>query len=105
MVRYGSMAAMVKVTFTLDDQTVERLRRTASRLAKPQSYVVREAVREYEARSTKLSDEERARMLAIVDRMVQEPHTRTAAEVDAELREIRASRRRWARRRSSRRRP
>jgi len=99
------MAAMVKVTFTLDDQTVERLRRTASRLAKPQSYVVREAVREYEARSTKLSDEERARMLAIVDRMVQEPHTRTAAEVDAELREIRASRRRWARRRSSRRRP
>jgi predicted transcriptional regulator len=99
------MAAMVKVTFTLDDQTVERLRRTASRLAKPQSYVVREAVREYEARSTKLSDEERARMLAIVDRMVQEPHTRTAVEVDAELREIRASRRRWARRRSSRRRP
>ncbi len=95
---------MVKVTFTLDDQTVERLRRTASRLAKPQSYVVREAVREYEARSTKLSDEERARMLAIVDRMVQEPHTRPAAEVDAELREIRASRRRWARRRSSRRR-
>jgi predicted transcriptional regulator len=99
------MAAMVKVTFTLDDQTVERLRRTASRLAKPQSYVVREAVREYEARSTKLSDEERARMLAIVDRMVQEPHSRTAAEVDAELREIRTSRRRWARRRSSRRRP
>jgi metal-responsive CopG/Arc/MetJ family transcriptional regulator len=99
------MAAMVKVTFTLDDQTIERLRRTASRLAKPQSYVVREAVREYEARSTKLSDEERARMLAIVDRMAQEPHTRTAAEVDAELREIRASRRRWARRRSSRRRP
>ena len=98
------MAAMVKVTFTLDDLTVERLRRTASRLAKPQSYVVREAVREYEARSTKLSDEERTRMLAIVDRMVQEPPTRTAAEVDGELGEIRASRRRWGRPRSSRRR-
>jgi len=96
--RYGGMATMVKVTFTLDDQTVERLRRTASRLAKPQSYVVREGVREYEARSTKLSDEERARMLAIVDRMVQEAHTRTAAKVDAEIREIRASRRRWVRR-------
>jgi len=95
---------MVKMTFTLDDLTVERLRRTASRLAKPQSYVVREAVREYEARSTKLSDEERKRMLAIVDRMVEEPPTRTAAEVDAELGEIRASRRRWSRRRSSRRR-
>ena len=98
------MAAMVKVTFTLDDQTVERLRRTASRLAKPQSYVVREAVREYEMRSTKLSDEERERMLATVDRMVQEPPTRTAAEVDAELGEIRASRRSWGQRRASRRR-
>ena len=98
------MASMVKVRFTLDDQTVERLRRTASRLAKPQSYVVREAVREYEARSAKLSDEERTRMLAIVDRMVQEPPTRTAAEVDAELGEVRASRRRWGRRRASSRR-
>ena len=88
---------MVKVTFTLDEQTVERLRRTAARLAKPQSYVVREAVREYEARSTKLSDEDRARMLAVVDRMVKEPPTRTAAEVDAELGEVRASRRRWGR--------
>ena len=93
------MADMVKVTFTLDEQTVERLRRTASRLGKPQSHVVREAVREYEARSTKLSDEERARMLAIVDRMVHEPPTRTVAEVDVELREVRASRRRWGRRR------
>ena len=96
------MVSMVKVTFTLDDQTVERLRRTASRLGKPQSYVVREAVREYEMRSTKLSDEERERMLAIVDRMVQAPATRTAAAVDTELREIRASRRRWGRRRARR---
>ena len=46
-------------------------------------------------RSTKLSDEERGRMLAAVDRMVQEPPTRPAAEVDAELGEIHASRRRW----------
>jgi predicted transcriptional regulator len=91
---------MVKVTFTLDEQTVERLRRTAARLGKAQSHVVREAVREYEARSTKLSDEERARMLAIVDRMVQEPPTRTAAEVDVELGEVRASRRRWGQRRT-----
>ena len=98
------MAAMVKMTFTLDDQTVERLRRTASRLAKPQSYVVREAVREYEARSAKLSDEERTRMLAIVDRMVQKPPTRTGAEVDAELGQIRASRRRWGRGRAGSRR-
>src|SRR5262245_49296705 len=103
MVRYGSMAVMVKVTFTLDDQTVERLRRTALRLAKPQSYVVREAIREYETRSTRLSDEERARLLAIVDRMVQDPPTRTAAEVDAEIAAISASRRHWGRRRTTRR--
>lgn len=96
---------MVKVTFTLDDETVERLRRTASRLAKSQSDVVREAIKDYKARSTKLSDEERARMLAIVDRMIREPPTRTAAEVGTALGEIRASRRRWGRRRESRRRP
>lgn len=95
------MADMVKVTFTLDELTVERLRRTAARLAKPQSHVVREAVREYEARATRLSDEERTRLLAIVDRMVQEPPTRSAAEVEAELAEIRRARRRWGRRRSS----
>ena len=95
---------MVKVTFTLDNETVDRLRRTAARLARPQSYVVREAIKEYEARSTKLSDEERARMLAILDRIVQEPPTRTAAEVDRELDEIRAGRRRWGRHKASRRR-
>jgi len=94
---------MIKVTFTLDDETVERLRGIASRLAKPQSQVVREAVKEYEARAAKLNNEERARMLAIVDRMIQEPPTRTAAAVDAELGAIRASRRGWGRRRSSRR--
>jgi predicted transcriptional regulator len=95
---------MVKVTFTLDEETIARLRRTAARLAKPQSQVVREAVREYEARSNKLSDEERTRMLAILDRIVQDPPTRTAAEVDAEIGRIRASRRRWGQRRAPRRR-
>jgi len=98
MVEYGSMADMIKVTFTLDEQTIERLRRTAARLSKPQSHVIREAVREYEARSAKLSDEERTRLLAIVDGMIQEPPTRPAAAVDAELRAIRTSRRRWGRR-------
>ena len=88
---------MRKVTVTLDDQTVERLRRMAARLAKPQSYVVSAAISEYEARFIRSSDEERARMLAIVDRMIQEPPTRTASEVDAELGDIRASRRQWRR--------
>lgn len=89
---------MVKVTFTLDDETVQRLRRTAARLAKPQSQVVREAIKEYEARSDKLGEEERRRMLAVLDRMMQTPPTRPDREVDAELRDIRAGRRRWGRR-------
>jgi len=89
---------MVKVTFTLDDETVERLRRLATRLRRPQSQVVRESIREYEVRSDKLSEDERRRMLDVLDRITKAPPTRPQAEVDAELREIRAARRRWARR-------
>jgi predicted transcriptional regulator len=89
---------MVKVTFTLDDETVARLRRLASRLRRPQSQVVRESIKEYEARADKLTEDERRRMVAVLDRIMQEPPTRPQADVDAELREIRAARRRWARR-------
>jgi predicted transcriptional regulator len=89
---------MVKVTYTLDDETVQRIRRVATRLGKPQSHVVREAVKDYEARSDKLSDAERDRLLAILDRIRQQPPTRPQAEVDVELAEIRRARRRWGRR-------
>lgn len=89
---------MVKVTFTLDDDSVERLRRLAARLHRPQSHIVRESLKDYEARSDKLSEEERRRMLDVLDRIRAAPPTRSQAEVDAELREIRAARRRWARR-------
>ena len=103
--RYGSMGSMVKVTFTLDDETVQRLRRLSGRLQKPQSQVVRESIKEYEARSDTLSEDEQRRMLAALDRLTQTPPTRTAAEVDAELREIRRSRRRgWSTRAERRRR-
>jgi hypothetical protein len=89
---------MVKVTFTLDDETVERLRRLAARLGRPQSQVVRESIKEYEARSDKLSEEERRRMLSVLDRIMKSTPTRPQAEVDAELQGIRAARRRWGRR-------
>jgi predicted DNA-binding protein len=87
---------MVKVTYTLDDETVQRIRRIAGRLGKPQSHVVREAVKDYEARSDKLSDEERDRMLAVLARIRQQAPTRPQSEVDAELRENRQDRR-WSR--------
>ncbi|MBI2203926.1 MAG: ribbon-helix-helix protein, CopG family [Candidatus Rokubacteria bacterium] len=89
---------MVKVTYTFDDETVDRVRRISARLGKPQSMVVREAIKEYEARADRLSDDERTRMLGALDRLMQEPPTRSDAAVETELREIHAARRRWSRR-------
>ena len=90
---------MIKVTFTLDEETVARLRRAATRLAKPQSQVVREAIRDYEARSDRLSDEERQRLLDILDRMP--PGRRSPAQVEAELRDVRDARRQSGQRRAA----
>lgn len=89
---------MVKVTFTLDDATVNELRRTAARLGKPQSRIVREAVAEYSARTDKLSERERLRMLAVIDRWKNARPTRSQAENDAEIAAIRAARRTGGRR-------
>ena len=90
---------MVKVTYSLDDATVRRVRRAAERLGKPQSHVVREAVAEYDARTDRLSEAERLRMLEALDRLRNDQVTRPRASAVAELREIRASRREgWERR-------
>jgi len=89
---------MVKMTFTFDEQTVDTLRRTASRLNKPQSVVVREAIQDYAKRGELLSDEERLRMLKVLDRMVARRPTRRQAAVDAEIERIRAARRTGGRR-------
>jgi predicted DNA-binding protein len=84
---------MTKVTFTLDAETVARLRRTAARLSKPQSQIVREAIRDYDERSGKLSDEERRRLLEAFDRLVSAKPTRPARAAEDEIREIRRARR------------
>jgi predicted transcriptional regulator len=91
-------ADMVKATFSLDDQTVARLRRLAARLGKPQSQVVREAIREYDVRSDRLTDQERDRLLEAFDRMVPAIPARPLAEVEAELEAIRTARRSGGRR-------
>ena len=96
------MVAVVKVTFTLDEATVDQLRRTAAKVRKPQSQVVREAISEYAAHADKLSESERQHMLAVLDRAMGRPPTRPAVEVDAELRDIRAARRRWGHRHPTR---
>ena len=89
---------MVKVTFTLDDATVAEIRRAAERMRMAQSQVVREAVAEYAARADRMSERERLRTLGILDKLRAEPPTRPAAAVAAELRQLRAARRKGGRR-------
>jgi Arc/MetJ-type ribon-helix-helix transcriptional regulator len=91
---------MVKVTFSLDEATVAEIRRTAERLGTAQSHVVREAVAEYAARADRLSEKERLRALTVLESLRQAPATRPAAAVDAELRAVRADRRKGGRRSS-----
>jgi hypothetical protein len=92
---------MVKVTFTLDEQTVRSLRGTAARLKRPQSQVVREAVMDYAARAGRLSERERLQQLKTFDRVVPAIPARSPNQVEKELREIRAARQRGGRRHSS----
>lgn len=82
-----------KVTYTLDDETVRRIRTLAERSRKSQSLVVREAVAEYAAKEDMLSPEEQARLLRVIDSLGSQPSTKTAKDVDRELRELRAARR------------
>ena len=88
----------VKVTFTLDEATIDRLRETASRLSKPKSEVVREAIRDYHANSDRLGEADRQRMMRVLGEFLKKPPTRSQREVDREIAEIRAARRRGGRR-------
>ena len=91
---------MVKATFSLDDETMEQIRRTAARLGKAQSHVVREAVMEYAARTDRLSERERLQLLGVLERLGQTPVKRTARAVDQEIKGVRAARRHGGRRRA-----
>jgi predicted transcriptional regulator len=82
----------IKVTFTLDESTVTKLNRTAERLSKPKSEVVREAVAEYYEKADRLSEAERRRMLSALRNFLSEPPTRPQKEADEELRELRRAR-------------
>lgn len=84
---------MPKLTFSLDEESVQTLRRVAARTRKPQSVVVREAIAQYAERDEVLPAEERDRLLAVVRRIKRRPATRPASAVREELQEIRRSRR------------
>ena len=83
---------MARITFSLDDATVAEIRRTAARQRIPQSHVVREAVADYAARADRLSERERQQMMGVLERLRDAKPTRPAADVDAEIREIRSAR-------------
>ena len=87
-----------KLTFSLDEQTVQALRQAAERSRKPQSLIVREAIAAYTAREERLSDAERERLLKVLRQIGGRGHTRSRADVDRELDEIRRARRTgWSR--------
>ncbi len=90
--------ATIKVTFTLDAETVSRLSVTAERLALPKSAVVREAIRDFSDRAGRLSERERRRLLQAFDRLVPAIPTRPLRDVDRELAEVRNARRAAGRR-------
>lgn len=82
-----------KVTFTLDDETVGYLARTAGRLGIPKSQVVREAIRAYGEQVGRLSEEERDRLLGVFDEITPPIPARPRAAVESELARIQSARR------------
>jgi predicted DNA-binding protein len=89
---------MIKVTFTLDDETVAYLGRTAERLGVPKSQVVREAIRVYGEQAGMLSEQERDRVLQLFDRVTSQIPERPRSQVEQELQEVREARREGGRR-------
>ncbi|MCG6954524.1 MAG: ribbon-helix-helix protein, CopG family [Gemmatimonadetes bacterium] len=89
---------MIKVTFTLDDDTVAYLDRTAARLGMPKSRVVREAIRVYGEHMETLTPEERDRLLQVFDDVTARIPDRPRSEVEGELAEVRNARRGGGRR-------
>ncbi len=85
--------ASVKATFTLDERTALALTKTAERLNRSKSAVVREAILEHSERAERLGAAERRRLLAAFDDLVPRIPARPAADVDAELAEVRRARR------------
>jgi predicted DNA-binding protein len=86
--------AKVKATFTLDQATIKRLQLASERLGRPKSQIVREAIHNYPEHLGRLTEEERVRMLRVIDEMVPMIPRRPVEEVEAELKAIREARRR-----------
>jgi metal-responsive CopG/Arc/MetJ family transcriptional regulator len=91
-------AAMKKVTYTLDEETLDTLERMAERLDRSKSQVVREAIKLYGEEVDRLSDEERDAMLRLFDEVTAAIPNRSRDEVKEELAEVTRARRHGGRR-------
>jgi predicted transcriptional regulator len=89
---------MARATFSLDDATIAEIRRTAARLRKPQSHVVRDAVADYALRADRLSERERLQLVGVLEGLRAVRTTKSAAKVDAELKRLRSDRKTGGRR-------
>ena len=90
---YGIGMASIKMTFSVDQETADRLRDTAAALRKPKSHVVREAVADYADRIGRLTEAERRRLLDAFDEFVPAIPARAEQEAVAELAAVRRARR------------
>jgi len=82
----------VRVTFTLDSDTVDRLRWASEQLAESQSAVVRDAIHDFSERVGRFSERERLQQLQIFDEVMPRIPARSPAEIRREIDEIRRAR-------------
>jgi len=90
--------ASVKMTFSLDEGTARRLQNASESLHRTKSEIVREAISDFAERQGRLGEAERRALLEAFDEIMARGATRTVEEVDAELKDLRRSRRGGGRR-------
>ena len=85
--------AIQKMTFSLDTLTAARIAALSRDLGKPKSAIVREAVSVYARSAGKVTEEERVERVRVFKKLVARIPPRPREEVEAELEEVRRSRR------------
>jgi hypothetical protein len=81
-----------KVTFTLDEPTIRRLRLASERLNKSKSEIVRDAIADFHEGIGRLSETERQRQLRVIRDLVPSIPLRPLKDVQNEIAEIRSAR-------------
>jgi Ribbon-helix-helix protein, copG family. len=87
------MSMVTKVTFTLDEATIRRLRSASDRLGTSKSQIVRDAIADFHEGMGRLSETEKQRLLRVIRELAPAVPTRSTSEVEREIAEIRMARR------------